>query len=772
YGQLGDGTAFPIRQSLINLSPIYTDMDLDRLPDDWESQYFGNLNQGPSDDYDGDGLTNLEEYNYGTDPTKWDTDGDGYFDKEEIDAGTNPNDPSDYPVPPINQPPNCIIELQKNGNRISGVSRGEFFDIYVGYSTDDTGIKEVRFLSDESPNGIVDEGFTWTEDWYSWIESLGPWDYSRKTMAWSFATSGEKEVWVELRDEMGQTSRCSANIFVEYPEFTFAHITDVHVGYGAQEICDPPFYALSTPPVCLDTYPRFQDTLENIASLDPKPTFIIISGDNVESNREVWFENFKAILNTFTLRHQIPVYIVPGNHDRYILPGLGNDFLKQYHKSMGCFELMQNVSILEPFQEYSSYDHSEPQGVNRYNYKFEYGDYLFIGLDSGEDLFQPEELVQGTDPESTGLSIKHIDALKMQDKAKPKIIFMHHPFYTGRKETFIDGIEYEDACITQERESFKNYCIENNVQLVLSGHTHEDHIFKADGDKINYGTEWFTYPLFVQTPSAVKDNPGFPHGYRIVKIGKYGIADPGRYFPTITLPKIAVSVIGSGILNVYDSQGRRTGFGSTIVDIPDSYYTGYYDSITPQTIILYNTSEEYKFEIAGSDEETYGLSIISVEESETATFIATDIPTSSGAVHQYTIDWDVLSQGGEGVTVQIDSNGDGMFEQIITSDNELTEEEFWPYTFEDPRRGTKFFINPNNGTFRFTAPDGFDSRVIKAKSMKVRNTGQGSLIEIKHKYGKTRIFSISIDTGKDFCVALVNIGKKKNYLLTDPPGIE
>ena len=45
------------------------------------------------EDPDGDGLTNLEEYWYGTDPTNPDMDGDGLSDKEEvIDYGTDPDD--------------------------------------------------------------------------------------------------------------------------------------------------------------------------------------------------------------------------------------------------------------------------------------------------------------------------------------------------------------------------------------------------------------------------------------------------------------------------------------------------------------------------------------------------------------------------------------------------------------------------------------------------------------------------------------------------------
>ncbi len=45
------------------------DSDADGLPDSWEMQYFGNLNQTASGDPDGDGYTNLEEYQNGTNPT-------------------------------------------------------------------------------------------------------------------------------------------------------------------------------------------------------------------------------------------------------------------------------------------------------------------------------------------------------------------------------------------------------------------------------------------------------------------------------------------------------------------------------------------------------------------------------------------------------------------------------------------------------------------------------------------------------------------------------
>ena len=52
------------------------DTDTDGLDDAWEILHFGNLSQGPLDDYDGDGATN----------------------RAELDAATNPADPTDLPL--------------------------------------------------------------------------------------------------------------------------------------------------------------------------------------------------------------------------------------------------------------------------------------------------------------------------------------------------------------------------------------------------------------------------------------------------------------------------------------------------------------------------------------------------------------------------------------------------------------------------------------------------------------------------------------------------
>jgi len=76
-----------------------TDDDNDGIPDEWELRHGLNITfSGDSaEDPDEDGLTNLLEYEYSTDPNVADSDGDGFSDKEEVDKGTDPNDDSSFP---------------------------------------------------------------------------------------------------------------------------------------------------------------------------------------------------------------------------------------------------------------------------------------------------------------------------------------------------------------------------------------------------------------------------------------------------------------------------------------------------------------------------------------------------------------------------------------------------------------------------------------------------------------------------------------------------
>ena len=124
---------------------------------------------------------------------------------------------------------------------------------------------------------------------------------------------------------------------------------------------------------------------------------------------------------------------------------------------------------------------------------------------------------------------------------------------------------------------------------------------------------------------------------------------------------------------MYDSQGRVTGLvnGEIKEEIPNSTYN---DEM--EMVMILSSSSSFTYEVKGTDEGSYGLGVATIKDREFINFTATDIPTSANALHQYKIDWNALSQGEAGVTVQVDSDGDGTFEDTFTADNELSREEF------------------------------------------------------------------------------------------------
>ena len=73
---MGDHNAI-INGATLELVSAAVDSDGDGLWDAWEMENFGNLNQKGTDDPDGDGLTNAQEFTSSTDPNKADSDGDG-----------------------------------------------------------------------------------------------------------------------------------------------------------------------------------------------------------------------------------------------------------------------------------------------------------------------------------------------------------------------------------------------------------------------------------------------------------------------------------------------------------------------------------------------------------------------------------------------------------------------------------------------------------------------------------------------------------------------
>ena len=141
-------------------------------------------------------------------------------------------------------------------------------------------------------------------------------------------------------------------------------------------------------------------------------------------------------------------------------------------------------------------------------------------------------------------------------------------------------------------------------------------------------------------------------------------------------------------LSIYDSKDRITGsligtsekligdkkinggFDPSIKDGTEQIPNSIYDKDS-KTIVVFLPSDSYRYVVTGTDDGTYELNITSTKNGKAIAFNALGIPISSKSVHQYTVNWDALSQGKKGVILLIDSNGDGIFDETITTDANL-----------------------------------------------------------------------------------------------------
>ena len=80
--------------------PLGLSSDGDPLPDEWEFAAFGSLGRDGSGDFDSDGLSDLAEFQAGTDPLSSDSDSDGMSDAWETAHGLDPLDPADAALDP------------------------------------------------------------------------------------------------------------------------------------------------------------------------------------------------------------------------------------------------------------------------------------------------------------------------------------------------------------------------------------------------------------------------------------------------------------------------------------------------------------------------------------------------------------------------------------------------------------------------------------------------------------------------------------------------
>jgi hypothetical protein len=128
---------------------------------------------------------------------------------------------------------------------------------------------------------------------------------------------------------------------------------------------------------------------------------------------------------------------------------------------------------------------------------------------------------------------------------------------------------------------------------------------------------------------------------------------------------------GSAEIRARDSSSRVTGSvdGEPKEGIP---YSDYFSD----TVTVVSPTDSYRYEVVGTEDGSYTLTVVRLVGNQSIAFHATGIPVSAGEEHQYLIDWDALSRGENGVTIKIDSDGNGTFDKTVLANDEIGGNEF------------------------------------------------------------------------------------------------
>ena len=101
-------------------------------------------------------------------------------------------------------------------------------------------------------------------------------------------------------------------------------------------------------------------------------------------------------------------------------------------------------------------------------------------------------------------------------------------------------------------------------------------------------------------------------------------------------------------------------------------------------MLLFPEGEAFTYTIIGTIPGVYDWTARDTNQGVTTTFMAVELPINASTTHQYTIDFDALAQGEQGVTLEIDEDGDGIVERVVFSNTELTDITFPTLTLFPP----------------------------------------------------------------------------------------
>ena len=298
---------------------------------------------------------------------------------------------------------------------------------------------------------------------------------------YEFKDVGDREI------SIGDTIRCK--IFVYSAWYGEHHREILDSGYLEEKNEGEHFSALAL------EYPYLEDiiitadphispeTKDYIAGFyaeieDKRPGAIAIVGDLADKSEYLYLINGifdKEEGRYYTKKHNIPVFMVPGNHDAYFgtfeydatingekqtvtaIRPYTDDGFKEYEKQIGPTNL-NGLDFVEKFRNGGYYSNGS-ECV-----------YKLVGMNSGADALPTDLFKMYKDwrnaPDSKGVSSDQISALKELDYGYGRIILlMHHPV----KHTDVEG-EYIGNP-SNNRDALEEV-INDKYMYVASGHVH------------------------------------------------------------------------------------------------------------------------------------------------------------------------------------------------------------------------------------------------------------------------------------------------------------
>ncbi|MBF9235258.1 metallophosphoesterase [Microvirga alba] len=214
-------------------------------------------------------------------------------------------------------------------------------------------------------------------------------------------------------------------------ETTFIHLTDLHV--GVPDVADPHLFT--------DTAATLSTILEMVATIDPKPSFLVASGDLTNKGDVPSFHHLKRIMTGIDL----PVIYALGNHDTR----------SGFYQGM----LDRNDALEAPYFHDQVID-----GIH------------VITLDSST----PGQIGGTIEPEQFAWLEQALDT----HAELPKLIVSHHPPALGEEP----DLAHWRSIVFPDSQRLAQVLKGRNVIGILSGHIHHDRVSLWHGVPVVVGT--------------------------------------------------------------------------------------------------------------------------------------------------------------------------------------------------------------------------------------------------------------------------------------------